>query len=85
MAQRGDFAVNPSRFALRERIHLHDRAIGLISEIVPDAIEFVNGVQRFFRRIGHPPTIARWQSQFFSQGKRSECFSSSAPSITPVP
>ena len=58
------------RFALREAVHLHDRAVGLIDEIVAHAIEFADGGERLFDRVGDPPTLRRRQAELLQQRKQ---------------
>ena len=42
------FGGKPETLALREGVHFHDRAVGLISKLVADAVELVYRVQDFF-------------------------------------
>src|SRR4030095_12738668 len=34
-----------------------------------DAVEFVNGIQNFVDRRGHPPPLGDWQAEFLEQRK----------------
>ena len=34
-----------------------------------DAVQFVNGIQNFLDRIGHPPPLGDWQAQFLEERK----------------
>ena len=86
MAQRGDLAVKPETLALGKGIDLHHRAVGLISEIVPDFVELVDRAQEFLppNRPATKPSL-HGSPSFLSRGKSSECFCSSTPSTAPVP
>ncbi len=63
------FGGETEPLALRERIHFHHCAVGLIAEILSDAVKLANCIQNFFNRIGQPPMLVRRQAKFLEQRK----------------
>ncbi len=56
-------------FALREGVQLDDRAVGLVGELVPHLVEFVDGGDQFLRRAAVPGPFRRLEAERFQPGE----------------